>query len=169
MRLLHAARLGCALLVALFAVAPPLQAQPRSAAEPTLLLFGKLGSHSATGLRLDLATLQKLPQHSVVTRTPWTPTPQKYSGPLLRDVLAVAQASGNHIEATALSDQVVSIPAADAQKHDVIVAHLLDDKPIPVRELGPLLLIYPFDSKPELQTPAFYRRSMWQLKSLRID
>jgi hypothetical protein len=158
------------LLAAIFVLPPSAAAQPRvSLAEPVLLLSGKLGPHAAAGLKLDLATLQKLPQRSFTAAAPWTNGPQKYTGPLLRDVLAVAQASGSVIEAMAMNDHLVSIPLVDAQKHDVIIAHQVNDKPIGVRELGPLLIMYPFDSTPQLRTTEYYRRSVWQLKSVRVD
>jgi hypothetical protein len=35
---------------------------------------------------------------------------------------------------------------ADAASTKVIVARLIDDKPMPVREKGPLFVVYPFDS-----------------------
>lgn len=170
MRIPDPGLLALALTATILALPLPLRAEARApVAEPVLALSGKLGSHSEAGLRLDLATLQKLPQRSFTTAAPWAPGRQKYTGPLLRDVLAVAQASGTQIVAGSLSDQVASVPMADARRHDVIIAHLVDDKPVGVRELGPFLLIYPFDSKPELQANEYYRRSVWQLRSLRVD
>ena len=35
------------------------------------------------------------------------------------------------------------------------LARLLDDKPMPVRDKGPLFIIYPFDSKPELRNAVY--------------
>ena len=40
---------------------------------------------------------------------------------------------------------------------------------IPVRTKGPLFIVYPFDTKPELQSAKFYGRSAWQLKSMDIE
>jgi hypothetical protein len=51
----------------------------------------------------------------------------------------------------------------------MIVAHRMNDKPIPVRTKGPLFIVYPFDSKAELQSTRFYGRSAWQLKSLTVE
>lgn len=44
----------------------------------------------------------------------------------------------------------------------------MNDQPMPVREKGPLFLVYPFDSKAELQAATFYNRSAWQLRALQI-
>jgi hypothetical protein len=38
-----------------------------------------------------------------------------------------------------------------------------------VRTKGPLFIVYPFDSKAELQSSKFYARSAWQLKSMDIE
>jgi hypothetical protein len=47
-----------------------------------------------------------------------------------------------------------------------MVVYRLDDKPMPVREKGPLMLMYPFDSEPELRSALNYSRAVWQLKGL---
>jgi hypothetical protein len=117
----------------------------------------------------DMAMLERLPQHSFVTRTPWYSVPHKFTGPLLRDVLAACGAQGSNVRATALNDYRVDLPFEDAQRFDVLVARLRDDKPMAVRDKGPLFIIYPFDSGAELRTTVYYSRSAWQLKSLEVQ
>jgi hypothetical protein len=58
---------------------------------------------------------------------------------------------------------------ADITKHKVIVARLLDDKPMAVREKGPLFVVYPFDDSATLRSSVYYERSIWQLKALDIQ
>jgi|JI10StandDraft_1071094.scaffolds.fasta_scaffold248967_2 hypothetical protein len=143
------------------------QSAPGAAARPVLEITGKVAS---APVQLDMAALQRLPQQSFKTNTPWTREPHTYSGPLLRDVLALAGAQGAvTIKAIALNDYQISIPAEDAAKLGVIVAHQIDGKAIPVRERGPLFVIYPFDSASELRSTRYYERSIWQLKSMRIE
>jgi hypothetical protein len=125
-------------------------------------------THDAGGAHFDMAMLEKMAQRSVTTRTPWYEGPRKFTGPLLRDVLAAAGAKGTTIRAVALNDYKVEIPFADAKAHDVVMARLLDDKPMPVREKGPLFIIYPFDEKPELRNPQYFSRCAWQLRTLEI-
>lgn len=135
-----------------------------------LTIGGKVASPNA-GARaaFDMKMLERLPQHSFTTRTPWYTEPVRFTGPLLRDVLAAAGASGTSIVAIALNDYRTEIPFADAVQHDVIVARLMNDKPMPVREKGPLFIIYPFDSKPALKAEAYYNRSAWQLHQLQVQ
>ncbi|MCV2369254.1 molybdopterin-dependent oxidoreductase [Paucibacter oligotrophus] len=148
------------------------------AAVPSWALDGPSGAVvltiSGVGMKgeaqFDMAMLAALPQHSFTTKTPWYPVAHKFTGPLLRDVLAAAAvgAQGKLIEAMAVNDYKVTIPRADAQQRNVILARLLDDKPMALRDKGPLFIIYPFDTAEELRNSVFYSRSAWQLKSLLI-
>lgn len=138
--------------------------------EVVLTISGKVGQPNA-GQRavFDMAMLEKLPQHSFSTNTPWHAGPTRFTGPLLRDVLAAAGANGSKLVAVALNDYKTDIPFTDAARYEVIVARLLNDKPMPVREKGPLFIVYPFDSKAELKAETFYNRSAWQLHQLQVQ
>jgi hypothetical protein len=145
-------------------------ALPAPGGKVILTLTGKIGDKNAGDTAVfDLAMLEKLPQHTFTTKTPWDKSPVKFSGPLLRDVLAAAKASGTSLKASALNDYKTTIPLDDAQKFDVLLAHKMNDKAISVRTKGPLFIIYPFDTKPELQSSVYYERSAWQLKSIEIE
>lgn len=117
----------------------------------------------------DMAMLESLPQKSFSTHTPWHTGAVQFTGPLLRDVLAAVNARGTKIVAKALNDYRTEIPFDDPQKEQVIVARLMNGKPMPVRDKGPLFIIYPFDDKPALRTELYYNRSAWQLRSLTIE
>jgi hypothetical protein len=116
----------------------------------------------------DMAMLEALPQHSFTTRTPWFDQPVSFTGPLLSDVLDAVKANGTVLEATALNDYTVTIPAADARQFKVVIARLLNGKPMRVRDKGPLFVVYPFDSSLELRKSVYYERSIWQLKALNV-
>lgn len=137
---------------------------------PVLTLSGKIGATNADKKAVfDAAMLAALPQHTFTTNTPWYKAPVKFTGPLLADVLRAAKASGTTLRAVALNDYKVAIPADDATRFKVVVARLIDDKPIPVREKGPLFVVYPFDSDSELRTTKYYDRSIWQLKAIEVE
>lgn len=118
---------------------------------------------------LDMKALKALPQKSFTTQTPWEPKPVTFSGPLLRDVLQLVRAKGQHIRAVALNDYRVRLPVADAHEHDVVVAVQMNGQSIPVRTKGPLFIVYPFDAKKELQHKTYYERSIWQLKAIEVE
>ena len=161
----------CALALAA-AAAPLLSAQALDAPAGKVLLTvsGPLRhANDGDAASFDLALLQSLPQHTFTTRTPWYAQPRKFTGVLLRDLLAgVGAAPASALRATALNDYRVDIPADDVARHGAMLAYLLDDQPMPVRERGPLVVIYPFDDRPELRTAVYYGRAIWQLRSLEL-
>jgi hypothetical protein len=145
-------------------------ALPPASGKVILTISGKVAEkNTADAAQFDLAMLEKLPQQTFTTKTPWSKDPIKFTGPLLRDVLAAAKANGTTIKAVALNDYKTAIPVDDAKRYDMILAHRMNGEPIPVRTKGPLFIVYPFDSKAELQSSKFYARSAWQLKSMDIE
>jgi hypothetical protein len=122
------------------------------------------------GLRadFDMAMLEALPQQTLTTRTPWYAQARRFTGPLLRDVLSAAGAHGATLRLIALNDYQVDMPNDDAQRHDVLVARLLDGQALTVRDKGPLFVIYPFDTRPELRSAVYYSRSAWQLRAIEV-
>jgi hypothetical protein len=116
----------------------------------------------------DMALLAALPQHSFSTKTPWYPQPRKFTGVLVRDLLGTVGAKGSTARAVALNDYRADMPTDDLVQHGAMIAYLLDDQPMPVREKGPLVIIFPFSDRPELRTAVHYSRAVWQLKSLEL-
>lgn len=158
-----------ALLCAVSACALPALALDAPKERPILTISGKIGVKNAGDVaRFDMKMLEALPQHTFTTRTPWYDKPVKFTGPLLADVLAAVKANGSTISAVAINDYKISIPAGDT-RHKPIVARLLDDQPMPVREKGPLFVVFPFDSSAELRSSTYYERSIWQLKVLDVQ
>lgn len=135
-----------------------------------LTISGRINATNSSDTAVfSMRMLEALPQHSFATKTPWYPKAVEFTGPLLRDVLAAVGAKGSTVVAIALNDYKTEIPFNDATQHPVIVARLINGKAIPVRERGPLFIVYPFDSKPELATEKYYTRSAWQLCRLVVQ
>jgi hypothetical protein len=122
------------------------------------------GDHAA----FDMAMLEALAQHSFSTKTPWFAQVRKFTGPLLRDLLSLVGAKGTVLRIGALNDYRIDVPFDDARRFDVVLARLIDDRPITVREKGPLFMIYPFDSDTALRNALYYSRSVWQLKTIDV-
>lgn len=146
------------------------QALERPLGNVVLTLTGQLRNpNDGTAAQFDMPMLERLPQTSFNTRTPWYAQARQFTGPLLRDVLRAAGAHGSLLRAKALNDYRVDIPFEDAQRYDIVVARLLDGAPMPVRDRGPLFVVYPFDSSPELRNAIYYSRSAWQLRSIEVQ
>lgn len=147
----------------------PAAALEAPASTVVLTLTGQLRSpNDGARAQFDMPMLERLPQTSFTTRTPWYAQPRQFTGPLLRDVLRAAGAHGTQLRARALNDYRVDIPIEDAQRYDLILARLLDGAPMPVRDRGPLFAVYPFDAQPELRNAVYYSRSAWQLRSIEV-
>jgi hypothetical protein len=145
------------------------QALERPVGPVVLTVTGRVRqTNVGNSVQFDMAMLEAMPQQTVKTRTPWFAQARRFTGPLLRDVLSAAGASGNLMRLIALNDYRVDMPVDDAQRYDVVMARLIDDKPLSVRDKGPLFVIYPFDDKPELHGAMHYARSAWQLRTIEV-
>ncbi len=165
------ARRGALLWIA--GVALPMHSRAQALRSPSgavVLSVGGRIQRANQGERamLDMAMLEALAQQSFTTKTPWFKQARKFTGPLLRDVLNLVGAQGTTLRIAALNDYRIDVPSEDTRRFDVLLARLIDDKPITVREKGPLFMIYPFDSDAALRNPLYYSRSVWQLNSIDV-
>jgi len=165
-----------AMLALLFCIAPIPQVAgaatlPQPEGEVVLTLSGQIATpNDPSGSALfDLAMLAALEPVTISTSTIWTQGVQEFTGVRLSRLLAAAGASGTVLHALALNDYAVDIPATDAVEDGPIVAYLLNGKPMPLREKGPLWIIYPFDAKNEYQSEVTYSRSIWQLDRIVVN
>jgi hypothetical protein len=156
--------------VVLLAGAAPVRALDKPAGPVVLTVRGRVRhANDGAAAHFDMPMLEQLPQATFSTRTPWYTQARRFTGPLLRDVLAAAGAQGSVLRLVALNDYRVDMPFDDAQRYDVMLARLLDGRPMAVRDKGPLFVIYPFDTVPELRSATYYSRSAWQLRTIDVQ
>ena len=139
------------------------------ATEPLLTIKGRVRNpNRGPDAVFDLPMLERLPQLTHRTKTPWHSGVRRFTGPFIRDVLRASAAQGQTLRMTALNDYRVDVPMDDVQRWDVIMARLLDDRPMSVRDKGPLFVMYPFDDHTELRTTLYFSRCAWQLRSIEV-
>ncbi|BBK30249.1 oxidoreductase [Allostella humosa] len=142
---------------------------PPPAGTPILEMSGSIANTTdGTVAKFDLAGLEALGKTVVRTSTKWTDGPVTFEGVLMRDLLAKVGAKGTEIVAVALNDYKVKIPIADFEKLNVILAYRRDGKAMPVRDKGPLWIMYPFDDNPAIKTDLYFARCAWQLKAIEV-
>ena len=56
----------------------------------------------------------------------------------------------------------------DISKYHTIFALKRDGEYMPVRDKGPLFVVYPYDSNPDLKSQTYYSRSAWQVAKLEV-
>ncbi|MDO8455626.1 MAG: molybdopterin-dependent oxidoreductase [Burkholderiaceae bacterium] len=162
--------LGPLAMALLCLLAGSAQALQPATGKVVLTIAGKIAErNSPRGAEFDMAMLEALPQKTFTTSTPWDRLPVKFSGPLLRDVLAAAKAQGTALQAIAVNDYKTTIPVSDTAQFDMVLAHRMNGQPIPPRTKGPLFIVYPYDSLPELQDVVYRNRSAWQLKEIVVE
>lgn len=125
-------------------------------------------TNTPEGAAFDLEMLQALPGREAAMKTPWIPGTPTFSGPLLREILKAAGAKGKTLVITALNDYSAEVPMEDAETLDTILAMKLDGKLMSVRDKGPLMLIYPFDTDKDLYNETYFNRSVWQIKDIEV-
>ncbi|MCO6051007.1 molybdopterin-dependent oxidoreductase [Mesorhizobium sp. RP14(2022)] len=138
---------------------------PASGGAPILVLGGTAAKPAQA---LDLAGLDAMPQTSFETNTPWHKGPVTFSGVLLKDYLATLGAHGTRVQLIALNDYTVEAPVDELVEGGALLATRQNGQPMPVSEKGPVFLLFPFDSRKELQHQTYYSRSVWQLSEIDI-
>jgi hypothetical protein len=116
----------------------------------------------------DRQMLESLGLVTVAAISPLDDEPVEFQGVLLRRLLAAVGAHGNAVDAIALNDYVAEIPVSEAERHDVVIALSRQGHSIPVREMGPLMILYPLEREAGLETEAIQARSVRQLARLVI-
>lgn len=148
----------------------PVQALDAPQGPVVLSMSGHISQkNSAERANFDMRMLAALPQHTFTTSAPWFAGPRQFTGPLLRDVLAAVGAQGKNLRAIALNNFKTDIPVSDAVQFPMIIALLMEGKRMPIREKGPLFIIYPYDTDVELQSTRYYNRSAWQLRAIEVQ
>ncbi len=61
------------------------------------------------------------------------------------------------------------VPLDDFRQFPVILALKLNGEYMHIRDKGPLFIVYPYDSSPELQNQVYYSRSAWQVSKLSLS
>jgi len=112
---------------------------------------------------LDMEMLEAIGAASFTTTTPWYNTPVTFSGVPMAKLLDALGATGTMVTVNALNDYKTDIPLDDFRKFPVILATKRDGAYMPVRDKGPLFIVYPYDSDPALKHQVYYSRSAWQV------
>jgi hypothetical protein len=159
------------MLVAVTAWAGAARAEAAPLPNPTsrtiLTVSGKIAStNKGETAEFDRAMLESLGMVSFETETPWYNGKTKFEGIPLSKLMQHLGAKGEHLLVVALNDYSSDIPMADVMKYNVLLALKINDEYISVKDKGPLFIIYPFDSAPELKSQAYFGRSVWQIAKI---
>jgi hypothetical protein len=137
--------------------------------KPILTVSGKIGVTNKDGAaQFDRAMLESIGMVSFETTTPWFNGLVKFEGVPMDKLMQKVGASGQRVIVVALNDYSSELPIEDFAKYGVMLALKRNGQYMPVSDKGPLFIIYPFDSNPELKNQKFYSRSVWQISRIEV-
>ena len=113
--------------------------------------------------------LEKLGMETIVTTTPWYSGKVRFDGVSLSKLMDLVGAKGKSARVLALNDYTTIVPIDDFHKFPVILALKMNGEYMRIRDKGPLFIVYPYDSSPELQNQIYYSRSAWQVSKIIIE
>ncbi len=143
---------------------------PKPEGEPILAISGNIANTNDGDVALlDREMLESLGSAKIRTQTPWYEQPVEFEGVPMKALMDYVGAKGTDVTATALNDYQSTVPMTDFEQYGVILAMKRDGQTMPVRDKGPLWLVYPYDSNPDLNTDKYYSRSAWQVKELNVQ
>lgn len=158
---------ACLLLYCTAATASEPLAPP--AGEVLLAIKGAIDFPNVEGeVHLDRAALEAMPSITYETNTPWSDGIQSFTGVRLNVLFDLIGAQTDTFVAVGLDDYKFTFQDIDIEKYPVMIAYLHNGKPMSVRQLGPLRIMFPFDEYPELLTPKNESSSVWQLLEIEL-
>jgi len=150
---------------AAIAASTPALARDLVPAGPIILTVSDAGGATWA---FDRETLATLGWETITTVTPFTEGPQRFSGVPLSAVVAATGVTGTTMDAIALNDYRVQIPAGHIERHGVFLALDNNGTPMRVRDRGPIWVIYPSETL-EAASRRFDSLMVWQLHELRFQ
>ena len=143
---------------------------PKPSGTVILEVSGEIGNLNTKGAAaFDREMLESLGLEEVATKTPWHDGVAEFSGVRLDKLMDFVGAKGHSVTAVALNDYVTDIPIDDFARFGVILALKRSGQYMSVRDMGPLFIIYPYDSDTLLQSQVYFGRSAWQVAKLIVN
>ncbi len=146
----------------------PLVVNASSDATPLLTVVASEMSHSANSqVTLDRTALLALPQASMESQVPWHDESARFEGPLISSLMEHLDIRGDTLVVTGLDGYSTRISLVEAFETEAMLALRCNDKPIDVREFGPLILLYPQGHGLSSQQLLF--RTVWQVAHITVE
>jgi len=135
-----------------------------------LTVSGNIGNtNSGDKALFDRDMLEALGVSELALETQWTEGRQVFNGVLGSKILDAVAASGDVIVARAINDYQVKIPLSDLRRYPVLFALRHNGKYMRVRDKGPIWIVYPRETFPEIDTGEIADRWVWQLSEIIIQ
>lgn len=159
-----------ALALSSIAVAAQAGSLPQPKSEVILSITGKIANTNGPGRAdFDREMLVALGMAEIKTTHSWADKATTFEGVPFAKVLEAVGASGTKLRAVAINNYAIELEAAELRKYPVILAMKADGQELRRRDRGPLWVVYPRDSFPELKDEKHNFKWIWQLRSLEVQ
>lgn len=143
---------------------------PKPKGAVILTVSGKISNTNAPGkAEFDRAMLDALGVSELNTSHSWGEGVTKFEGVVAAKLLDAVGASGTRIRAIAINDYAIDLEMAELRKYPVMLALRMNGADLRLRDRGPVWIVYPRDSYPELKAETHNFKWIWQLKNLDIQ
>lgn len=144
---------------------------PAPEGDPVLRVTGNIAVHNdGDAAVFDLALLDSLGTKSFETSSPWLDEVHRYEGVPLKRLLKKLGAEGRALTITALDNYSIRILPEDYRRFDPILATHIDGELIPVREKGPIWLMFAWDHfGKEIPQKEYQDKSIWQISTMIVE
>lgn len=152
--------------------APATKAQdlPKPKGEVILSVTGKISRTNAEGRAdFDREMLNNLGLTEIKTTHSWADKATVFEGVAASRLLEAVGATGSRIKAAAINNYAIDLEAAELRKYPVLLALKADGADLRRRDRGPIWIVYPRDTFPELKDEKHNFKWIWQLRSLDIQ
>jgi hypothetical protein len=119
-------------------------------------------------VEFTLEQLQGMEPSQITTSSIWTEGPHRFTGVMLRTLIEELQIEGQTLRLHALNDYTADLPISETTAEAPMLAYLIDGAPMPVRDKGPIWVIYPYDSSEAFRSIETFDRSVWQLDRIEV-
>lgn len=135
-----------------------------------LTITGKIATTGSDDKRdFTLEELEQLGMDSFTSENTWLEGTHKFEGVPFRKILETVNATGDTLYATALNDYTVDIPIDALTDRPALLVTRIDGELIPVREKGPIWILYPqSDNHSEYRRAPFVNYMVWQLRFIDV-
>ncbi|MGF1697093.1 hypothetical protein L4D20_17830 [Vibrio kyushuensis] len=114
---------------------------------------------------------QEIPASSFTTKLPWYKEAKSYTGVRITDLANYIDKQTDSIESVsfiALNDYAANTNIKDILEYDPIIAYMMDEKKMKIRNKGPYWLVFNVDKYPEIDNDVFYTQMVWQIDEVII-
>lgn len=137
---------------------------------PILTVSGRIGANNdADTIEFDVASLESLGVVEYTVMDPFEDREITYRGVLMSDLLDVLQIEegATTLEMVALNDYQINLSVAEMYEYPVIFAMMADGVYMQPSDLGPAMIVYPYDDF-RFDRAIYNSRWIWQIATMLV-